>query len=375
MHSERPSVIVIGGGFFGAMIAVRLADAGAAVTIFERESMLLARASLVNQARVHGGYHYPRSVLTARRSRANYRRFLDDFPEAIVGDVTHVYAMSRVGSKVSASQFKAFCARIGAPLKPLPEAAHGMFDFRLVEDAFGVDESVFDAVVLRSILRARLQQAGVRVCCSTEVVGVSRARTGVALRWCALEPGSAIEESFATTVIDCTYSGLNVLRHDAGLPALSLKLEVAEIGIIAVPERLKQMAITVMDGPFFSVMPFPAAHAHSITHVRYTPRGVLAGSTPDRRPPAYIGLAPTAQSARMLRDAVRFVPALREATLTGSWIETKAILNVSESDDSRPIVIDRSPALPGFTSILGSKIDNVYDVLNELSDLIEGDPR
>ena len=56
--------VIIGGGFYGAAIAVYLAKQRGLkrITLIEREPTLLARASYNNQARVHNGYHYPRSL-------------------------------------------------------------------------------------------------------------------------------------------------------------------------------------------------------------------------------------------------------------------------------------------------------------------------
>jgi hypothetical protein len=38
----------------------------------------------------------------------------------------------------------------------------------------------------------------------------------------------------------------------------------------------------------------------------------------------------------------------------------------NESDDGRPILFEKHPELPGCYSILGGKIDNIYDVLEKL---------
>jgi len=64
--------LVVGGGFFGCSLAVHLRDAGGGeVVLVEVGAVLLQRASYTNQARVHTGYHYPRSLLSALRSRVN----------------------------------------------------------------------------------------------------------------------------------------------------------------------------------------------------------------------------------------------------------------------------------------------------------------
>src|SRR5512146_3025065 len=87
--------VVVGGGFYGARLALRLRQRGLRVLLVEREPRLLERASLRTQARVHNGYHYPRSVLTSLRSRLNYTRFLQDYGECADQSFPHYYAIAR----------------------------------------------------------------------------------------------------------------------------------------------------------------------------------------------------------------------------------------------------------------------------------------
>src|SRR3954464_15858950 len=104
--------VVIGGGFYGARIALALRAEGDDVTLIEREAALLTGASLKNQARVHQGYHYPRSILTASPSRQNYERFRADYADATYETFDHYYAIARDASKTTASQFLQFCSRV-----------------------------------------------------------------------------------------------------------------------------------------------------------------------------------------------------------------------------------------------------------------------
>jgi len=67
--------LIIGGGIFGCYAALYLANQGEEVVVFEKEAKLFKKASLVNQARLHSGYHYPRSVATAQMSDAHKNRF------------------------------------------------------------------------------------------------------------------------------------------------------------------------------------------------------------------------------------------------------------------------------------------------------------
>src|ERR1044071_5045065 len=111
---QRDSII-IGGGVYGARLALALRAEGESVLLLERETELLARASLINQARVHNGYHYPRSILTSVRSRQNYDRFRAEYSDCVFESFDHYYAIARNDSKTTASQFLQFCNRVDAP--------------------------------------------------------------------------------------------------------------------------------------------------------------------------------------------------------------------------------------------------------------------
>lgn len=91
--------------FFGSTLGLFLKEYFDDVVVLEQESDILQRASYVNQARVHMGYHYPRSLVTAFRSLANFPKFIKDFDKAIKNDFDKYYAISKVGSKVNANQF------------------------------------------------------------------------------------------------------------------------------------------------------------------------------------------------------------------------------------------------------------------------------
>src|SRR5471032_3183416 len=112
--------VVIGGGFYGAVIAVYLARQRGfkRIVLIEREPDLLQRASYNNQARAHNGYHYPRSFTTAYRSRINLPKFVRDWPEALKQDFTKLYAIARRNSKVTARQFERFCCETNARIEP-----------------------------------------------------------------------------------------------------------------------------------------------------------------------------------------------------------------------------------------------------------------
>src|SRR3954452_18369599 len=120
MSPQRFDAAVVGGGFFGCYFADHLARRGRSVVLIEREPQLMTRASLVNQARIHRGYHYPRSLLTGIRSAANYERFNTDFANCVDASRPAYYAVARASSNVTGQQDRRFLEPIGVQIRPAP---------------------------------------------------------------------------------------------------------------------------------------------------------------------------------------------------------------------------------------------------------------
>ena len=74
----------------------------------------------------------------------------------------------------------------------------------------------------------------------------------------------------------------------------------------------------------------------------------------------------------MINDARRYVAALAGCRYVESLWEVKSVLPSSDVDDSRPILFRRDHGLEHFTSVLGAKIDNIYDVLAEMDAPVSG---
>ena len=127
---SKYDAVVIGGGFYGCAIALYLSKERGFnnILLVEKEGEILSRASYTNQARVHNGYHYPRSFTTAFRSRINMPKFIKQWDVAIKKDFLKVYAIARHNSKVTAKQFVRFCREIGADIKTAPPDITALFD-------------------------------------------------------------------------------------------------------------------------------------------------------------------------------------------------------------------------------------------------------
>lgn len=360
--------VIIGGGFYGAAIAIYLARQRGLkrIVLVEREPALLTRASYNNQARVHNGYHYPRSFTTAYRSQVNLPKFVHDWPDAVKQDFTKLYAIAHRNSKVTAKQFERFCREIGAKTQPADPALRALFEPRLIEEVFLVEEYAFDATKLASWAERELTECGVQIRFDTRVTTISNGPSGTLQ--VVTQPNYGTKELISCRyVFNCTYSGLNQFKGDFPGTQTGLKQEITEMALMQVPPALAGLGITVMDGPFFSMMPFPARGLHTLSHVRYTPHlhwNDKQGIDPYEKLKQY---ERASRVDRMVRDVGRYLPAVLDAKYIDSLFEVKTVLVKNESDDGRPILFEKHLELPGCYSVLGGKIDNIYDVLEKLN--------
>jgi glycine/D-amino acid oxidase-like deaminating enzyme len=353
--------IVVGGGFYGCCLALYLRSIADRVLLVEAGESLMTRASRVNQARVHTGFHYPRSAVTAVKSMLLHQRFCKDFPEAVVDDFQMLYAIARRRSKVSAKKFHRMFRDIGAPIELASPGQRALFDEDRIEQVFACFEVAFDYSVLAARMAERLEETGVDVRLGTRLEALADTPRGVVA---GLSDGS---EPSARYAFNITYSQINTVLQKAGLPPASLKHEIAEIALVEPPPELEKAAVTVMDGPFFSCMPYPAAGLHSLTHVRYTPHeswaDPQAGEISMRDPYAHFAARdPETRYAFMLRDAQLYMPCLAGASYRRSIFDVKTVLIKNEQDDGRPILYHQKPEGSRVISILGGKIDNIYDL-------------
>lgn len=364
--SDKVSAVVIGGGFYGAAIAIYLVKMAGLrnVVLIEQSEELLQHASRNNQARVHNGYHYPRSFTTAYRSRINLPNFMKDWADTISTDFEKVYAIARRNSKVSSAQFLRFCDSIGAVVRPTSDGIRSLFNPHLIENVFTVEEYAFNTRLVAIKARRELEHLGVKLLFNTTAISVAKS-ADLSLSVTS-KTGNSTAQLNCDFVFNCTYSGLNQLQGEfPGIQTL-LKHEITEMALIQMPPALCDIGVTVMDGAFFSTMPFPSRKLHTLSHVRYTPHLAwtdAAGINPYEKLANYPRIS---RADRMIRDSSRYIPSLNLAEYVDSLYEVKTILTKNEVDDGRPILFEEAASLPGCFSILGGKIDNIYDCYEKL---------
>lgn len=364
--------IILGAGLYGLYSALFCGKRGEHILVLEYDDNAFKRATYINQARVHMGYHYPRSYSTAIKSAGYFRRFISDYGFCVLTKFDQIYATSTEFSWSDAKEFKKFCesARIRCEeISPTQYFKDGYCD-----GAFLTEEYTYDAQLLKAYFLEELKKCPkveIRFGARTEAIAVTGECYEV-----RLEDGFL---AYAPFVLNATYASVNQLlqRTDPTWEKFGIKYELCEIILCKVNERLRQVGLTVMDGPFFSIMPFGKTGFHSLTSVTFTPHVACKEPLPrfdcqirsgNFCSPEQLGncnscpARPESAWAYMSNLARKYMRDDLEFDLDHTLFSMKPILLASEIDDSRPTVIRTHSVHPTFVSVLSGKINTVYDL-------------
>lgn len=363
--------IIIGAGLYGMHAALYCARRGERVLVLEYDDAPFKRATYINQARVHMGYHYPRSLSTAVKSAGYFKRFVEEFGFCIHSSFEQVYATSDRFSWTDRKQFEAFCRAADIRCEELPVSRY--FKDGMCDGAFLTEEYTYDAHILRDYyVRELAAYDKVEIRYQARLEKLIRRENCYEVR---LKGGEMVSADY---ILNATYASANqILQLAEGetFAPFDIKYELCEIILCRPGERIKNVGITVMDGPFFSIMPFGRTGYHSLTSVTFTPHVTSYEKVPvfacqqgaacsvaqlgncnecgNRPPTAWQYMDHLAR--KYMRDEYEY-------EYVRSLFSMKPILKSSEVDDSRPTRIRVDSRKPYFVSVLSGKINTVYDL-------------
>lgn len=367
--------IILGAGLYGLYSALYCGKKGENIIVLECDSEAFKRATYINQARVHMGYHYPRSYSTAIKSAKYFDKFNKDYDFCILNDFDQIYATSKHFSWTDAKQFKKFCDVANIMCEEVPVSKY--FNEDMCDGAFLTKEYTYDAQILKEyLLKEIAKYNNIKIIYNVEISDIEKKKDFFTVNTNHGQYSSAF-------VLNATYASTNQINKLLGFETFKIKYELCEIILCTVNDTLKNVGITVMDGPFFSIMPFGKTGFHSLTSVTFTPHETSYDDVPtfdcQKRSqgfcsPEHLGncndcpAKPKSAWESMSSMAKKYLKDTYQFTYYDSLFSMKPILMASEIDDSRPTVVRKYCETPTFVSVLSGKINTVYDLMEVLDD-------
>lgn len=323
-------VAVAGAGIYGATAAIRLAEQGHDVSLFDPLGILQA-ASAINAGRIHAGYHYPRSSQTIAEVLAAKGEFLAEFEPAIVWNSRNYYAIPKEGSRTPPAEYERVMARAGLPLRACrPE----WMNFEYIHSCYQVDEYVYDPDALRKLVTARIGERSIR--------------------FLQREYRCEMRGEF-DFIVWATY-GLG----DSRALFRSVKTQVAEKALIELPPSLRGLAVVVVDGPFTAFDPYGSSEFSMFGSAKHTNH--WSSSDPNEaipdcyravlHRPAFEPVAFTRVES-MKADCCLAIPSAKDAEYRGSRFAIRVVED-SPEEDRRTLYLKETG--PGELHIFSGKV-------------------
>ncbi len=371
MKNEEHDYIILGAGIYGLYIARKLAlkYPNKKLIVLEYDDKPFQRASYINQARVHNGYHYPRSLSTALKSASYYERFIKDYSFAINNQFEKIYAVSNKFSYTSGEDFEKFCKAAHIPCTPINYNRY--FKPNVVDSVFLTQESSLDAQKICDYFISELEKCkNVSIIYNAKIKSVEQNSNKYELK---LENDKKVLSDF---IINTTYASVNQILDLFGFEKFKIKYEIAEICLCNVTENILHAGLTVMDGPFFSVIPFGLSGYHSLSAVHFTPHKINYDALPtfncqkqhEKCTPYNLencnlcSEKPNTAWYEMKQLANKYFKKDIDMVHKKSLFAVKPILKASEISDSRPTIIKEFSTNPTFISVLSGKFNTMYDL-------------
>jgi hypothetical protein len=224
-------IIVVGAGIFGVTIALELFKKYNDVTLVDMNDDIMQNASKVNHNRLHFGFHYPRSKVTALQSLEGYRLFHDYFNYAITSDFENYYMIEKC-SNVSSESYVGFCDDLHLEYKKQFPKIDMNFD--KIKSSYLTKEPIFDYDLIKAKLWMYLRNSSIKLILNKKIVGKK-------------------DLEKYDVVINASYFNINKINGILGLPQTKLKIQTVIIPIFKY--NMDKIGLTIMDGKFCSILP------------------------------------------------------------------------------------------------------------------------
>lgn len=326
---------VLGGGWYGCHLAVALLHAGHEVELHEIADRLFAGASGANPARLHQGFHYPRSRLTRAACQDHADAFMAAYGSLTRAIPTNLYCVASYDSLMDFGTYRQVLA--------------GEVEFITVKDPKDFGLQNVEGAVLTGERHIVIDKA--RALFERSINGF--VRYGV-------PPGDVNDPRWDMT-IDCTFCANDAEAVDRYEPCLTVLLEGPT-----------DRAVTIMDGPFPSIYPWNEdARLSSLTSASLTPlsktcrtygeaKQMLAAALDDQ---AALG----ARCVEMLNQIAKYWPAATDLfTIADLRLSVRAM--PKSGADAR--LVDVVRVGPRSVRVRAGKIDAIFAAETIIKEII-----
>ena len=358
------NVAIIGCGIFGALTAIELSKKGNKVTIYESLKKILNGASLNNQNRLHLGFHYPRSDITAQQCIKTFQNFKSEFKASINENFQNAYFIASKGSLTSAKKYLSFCNRNNLNYETIDIKS---FKPNIKNVSLGIttNEVVYDCKILRDLILKKLDECNIKIKKNCKINRVSFNYNKYKLY--------TLDNTFSDydVLINSSYADINRLTKQLGYNIAEQQYEYTIVPIIEWKDIKK--GITILDGKFMTILPYGKTNKFLLYHVKHSvyktkiqQRLPLDWNTDNK---SIIDLENQKYiTSKMIKSCSEFVPDLIDAKFYSCLQGPRMVLKNHDHDDKRTSSLNEYGN--NYFTIYSGKIDHAIEVSKKIANIV-----
>ena len=231
---------IIGAGWFGCHIALKLKQANHKIDLFEKTKEIFSNASGNNQNRLHAGYHYPRSKKTIEMSKLCFKKFEKEYGFLSKKIINNIYTISDTkNSKMNWKRYLKIIKNSKLNYKIIKKNDKLIEGFENLEQSLKSQEKLILKSKAISFFKKKLNSS---IKLNTTIKNIVKKKNKFFVN------GKQYDY-----LIDC--SGLQ-LKNKYYKKIENLKYEYCAIFLYKRRDTKPHPGLTIMDGPFFTLYPW-----------------------------------------------------------------------------------------------------------------------
>tara|TARA_R100000234_G_scaffold62716_1_gene38125 strand:- start:455 stop:1546 length:1092 start_codon:yes stop_codon:yes gene_type:complete len=358
------NAVIIGGGIHGFSCADELSKKGISVTVIEKFDGIFKGASGATHNRAHSGFHYPRSIDTAKECIAGLRYFEEYFPEFLSYPKEFYYFIEKNNTKTTTQQYIDFCQALDLDYR-LTWPSDKLLDRTNIDSSFLVNEPCFNLKKIKDYYLNLVTQGKIGLITSFDVTKGDFLSDN---KICISNSNGKSLILNADILINATYAYTNNVQQAFSVneELSEYHLQTTEVAVVGSDKYIPPL--TVMDGPFITILPNVGTKdeylVYDVIHSVVSRERGLFYSRPDEI---------NSMWPEMLSHGMEYFPFMKDLVYKRSNVASRPILVKTEDSDDRQTKIREHNCRSGFYSILEGKFISAAVVAEKLVSRIEED--
>lgn len=251
-------ILIIGAGIHGSYIAKYLSSYNVKIFLIDKNKDICDETSASTHNRANRGFHYPRSMKTANECKISYDYFKKKYPNFLEKKQS-IYCIEKK-SKVNFKNYKKFYKKIGIKYHIIKKSIFIKNDN--LEAITSGEEGCYNHFKIKKMLKSKINNDKVKFYPKFKLKKASYKKKNLTI---ISQENKKITEKF-DFIINTTYSNINnILKifNNKKVP-VNYKHQIAEVAVFK--SKIKFPGITIMDGPFVTIMPYIGEKNHFLLY-------------------------------------------------------------------------------------------------------------